>query len=223
VQQVTGNAKINLDVIKKKKIIDFKSWGKQFLICFEGFYIRIHLLMFGSYSINQPKAFKPRLSLKVKNGEINFYNCSVKLIEGDVNSSYNWEADVMSDTWNPERAEKKSKALKNTEITDVLLNQEIFSGAGNIIKNEVLFITKIHPKSIVKFIPLKKMKQLIKEVRTYSFNFYTWKKAFQLRKHWLIYSKTTCPRCKIKAEKEYLGKTKRISYFCNNCQNLFLS
>ncbi len=221
VELATGTTKIDLTLLNNKKILDFKSWGKHFLICFKGFYIRIHLLMFGTYRINERKESKPRLCIKLKNDEINFYTCSVKLIEGDVNKDYDWQVDVMSDEWNGAKTEKTLKKLEDTQVTDVLLDQEIFSGSGNIIKNEVLFRTKIHPQSLVESLPNKKLKELVKEVRTYSFDFYKWKKAFQLKQHWLIYSKRICPRCNIPVRKEYIGKGKRITYYCNNCQKLF--
>src|SRR6266704_1669607 len=82
----TGNAKIDFTRIENKKVLTFKSWGKHFLISFKDFYLRIHLLMFGSYTINERKDIAPRLSLTFQNGEINFYSCSIKLIEGDVDN-----------------------------------------------------------------------------------------------------------------------------------------
>ncbi len=42
------------------------------------------------------------------------------------------------------------------EIGDVLLEQEIFSGVGNIIKNEVLFLAKINPKKSVRSLTKKR-------------------------------------------------------------------
>lgn len=53
--EVSGNTKIEKERFKNKIIKDFKSWGKHFLICFDGFFIRIHFLMFGSYRINEKK------------------------------------------------------------------------------------------------------------------------------------------------------------------------
>ncbi len=217
----TGTAKIDMDILADKKIVDFKSWGKHTLICLKGFYIKIHLLMFGTYRINERKKSKPRLSLKLKYDEINFYTCSVKLIEGDINKDYDFEVDIMADEWKPLKAQKIIKKLKDVQVCDLLLNQEIFSGSGNIIKNEVLFRTKIHPESLVEYIPAKKLKELVNDVRTYSFDFLRWKKDFTLTKHWLVYSKKTCRRCKIPIQKKHIGKGKRISYFCNNCQVLY--
>lgn len=216
-----GNAKIDIARCKGLKIADFKSWGKHFLICFDGFFLRIHLLMFGTYRINERKETAPRLLFKFRGSEFSFYTCSIKLIEGHPDDHYDWEADTMNNDWNPKKAAKKLKKVKKTFVCDALLNQDIFAGVGNIIKNEVLFRIKIHPLSLVNKLPAKKLKEMIEDARDYSLQFYTWKKAFVLKKNWLIYKKPICPRCKIKAERTYLGKTDRLSSFCTKCQKLY--
>ena len=216
-----GNGKIDVERINKKVVRDFKSWGKHFLVCFDDFYLRIHFLMFGSYRINEKKDSPPRLSLKFKNGALNFYSCSVKMIEGDPDETYDYETDVMSDNWNPAKAEKAVKKLKKEMVSDVLLNQEIFSGVGNIIKNEVLFRIKVHPESVVEMLPETRLKLMVREARNYSFDFYEWKKLFELRKHWLVYKKQICPRCVLKFNRTHIGKTPRLTFFCSNCQVLY--
>jgi endonuclease-8 len=40
---VTGNSRQDIQRLEGQKIIDFKSWGKHFLICFKSFAVRIHL------------------------------------------------------------------------------------------------------------------------------------------------------------------------------------
>ena len=95
---------------------------------------------------------------------------------------------------------------------DALLDQQIFSGVGNIIKKEVLFRIRVHPGSTVGALPLRKRKELVEEAVQYSFDFLRWKKAFELKKHWLIHTKKICPRCHIPAIKEYMGKTNRRTF-----------
>ncbi|HMG82679.1 MAG TPA: DNA-formamidopyrimidine glycosylase family protein [Ferruginibacter sp.] len=223
IMAATGNAKIDMSMLAGKKVTAFKSWGKHTLICLPSITIKIHLLMFGSYSINeQTKPDKAlRLHLKFKSGDLYFYTCSVKIIEGDIDKVYDWSADVLNDTWDAAKAIEKLKNIPNALICDALLNQDIFAGVGNIIKTEVLFITKVHPKSIVGSIPAKKIKEIVTEARDYSFDFLQWKKAFELRKHWLAYSKSICPRCNIKLIREHIGLTHRRTFFCNNCQVLY--
>lgn len=221
VVSVIGNSKEDIARACDHTIIDFKSWGKHFLICFESFTIRIHLMLFGSYRINERRNTPPRLSLIFKNGELNFYACSVKIMNEPLDSFYNWTEDIMSETWNPAAAKNKLKAKQHMLVCDALLDQHIFSGSGNIIKNEVLFRICIHPLSRVGKLPAKKLLELINETHHYAFQFLEWKKTFVLKKHWLAHTKTICPRCQIPFTKAYLGQTHRRSFFCNNCQELY--
>jgi len=218
----TGNAKIDRTVLTGQKVIDLKSWGKQFLLCLPRVTVRIHFLLWGSYSIDEATKPKPRLHLKFARGDIYFYTCSVRLLEGDPDDLYDWSADVMNDAWNPAKARKKLKAIPDALVADALLNQEIFSGVGNIIKNEVLFRIRVHPKTRVGALPPRKLTEMIREARNYSFDFLAWKKAFELRKHWLAHTKKTCPRCHIPLIREqHLGKAKRRAFYCENCQILY--
>jgi endonuclease-8 len=219
---VTGNTKENVQRAEGKKVNEFKSWGKHFLICFDDFAIRIHFLLFGSYRVNEKKPEAAvRFGMQFLNGELNFYTCSVRIIEENLDEIYDWTADVMNDGWDPKKARKKLKANPSMLVCDALLDQSIFAGVGNIIKNEVLFRIRVHPKSKVGKLPVAKLTALIKEARNYSFDFLAWKKVYQLKKHWLAHTKRTCPRCELPLKKEYLGKTQRRSFFCNNCQILY--
>lgn len=218
---ISGNTKIEKERLKNHTIVDFKSWGKHFLICFKTFTLRVHFMLFGSYRVNNPKESPARLSLIFNNGRLDFYTCSLKFVEGDVNEVYDWSADVMSDNWDAKKAKSKLKQLPDMLVCDALLNQDIFAGVGNIIKNEVLFRIRIHPESKVGALPVKQLNVLIQEARNYSFEFLEWKKKFELKKHWLAHTKKTCPRDNVPFIKAYLGKTNRRSFFCNICQELY--
>jgi endonuclease VIII len=218
---IDGNTKVDVNDLAGQKILDFKTWGKHFLICFKKSTIRIHFLLFGSYRINETKDASPRLSLKFTKGELNFYACSVKRIAEDIDEVYDWSADVMNDKWSPRKAREKLKRKPATLACDALLDQDIFAGVGNIIKNEVLFRIRVNPESKISKLPPAKLSALIKEARDYSFDFLKWKKEFTLKKHWLAHTKKTCPRCDLPIIKKYTGKTKRRSFFCLNCQVLY--
>jgi len=215
-----GNAKIDMSQLNGKKIIDIRCWGKQLLIFTKDTTIRIHLLMFGSYSIDENKrpARSLRLALTVPKHALYFYTCSVRLLPADADKIYDWQADVLSDEWDPLKARKKLKDIPDTMICDALLDQQIFSGVGNIIKNEVLYRIKLHPENLIKNIPATKLSGLIKEARNYSFDFLKWKKEFTLKKHWLAHTKKNCLRCNLPIIKKYCGKTKRRTFFCRGCQ-----
>jgi endonuclease-8 len=217
----TGNSKIEKSFLVNQKIREVKSWGKHLLICFDDFTLRIHFLMFGTYLINERKSTPIRLSLCFKKGEINFYTCSVRLIQEPLHEIYDFSADVLSDSWSPRKAGLKLNKIPDKNVCDVLLDQEIFAGVGNIIKNEVLFRIRVHPESLVGKLPPKIKSALIREARKYSFDFLKWKREYVLKKHWLIYTKKTCPRDHLPVIRKHLGETKRRTFFCEKCQILY--
>lgn len=213
----------NLDpgILIGQKLVDIKSWGKHLLLCFPKFTVRIHLMLFGSWRINSRGKKNASLGIEFSNGEVNFYISSVVLIEKTLDEVYDWSADVMSDKWDTGKAVEKLKAKPKTFIGDALLDQKIFSGVGNIIRNEAMFRSRIHPKSIVGSIPDKKLKELANETVKYSFDFLKWKKQGKLSKHFEAYEQETCPRDHIPFHKADLGKTKRHTYYCDVCEILY--
>ncbi len=218
-----GNTKVDISGLAGQKVIAFQSWGKHFLIVLSKTTVRIHFMLFGSYSINGQTKPHPRLHLHFKTGDLYFYACSVKLLEGDLDELYDWSGDVMNEDWDARKARKKLKAEPEELVCDALLDQDIFAGVGNIIKNEVLFRIRVHPESRVGALPPRKLTELIEEARNYSFDFLKWKKAFELRKHWLAHAKKECPRDHIPLVKvKHLGKRKRRAFYCPKCQKLYM-
>jgi endonuclease VIII len=213
--------KIDLNRIQQKKVLGFRSWGKHFLIEFSGFTLRIHFLLFGSYRVNDPKDRIARLHLQFTNGDLYLYSCSVKILEGDLNSQYDWTGDVMNPAWDKRKAKKKIKTLPTTMVCDTLLHQDIFAGVGNIIKNEVLFRIRVHPESINGKLSDYRLNLLIQEARQYSFDFLAWKRDYVLRKHWLVHTKKVCVRCQGPIVRKVTGHFARRSFFCPNCQPLY--
>jgi endonuclease-8 len=219
---VDGNSKIDQARLRGQRIIALRTWGKHFLIEFSGFALRIHFLMFGSYCINSRKDRNARLSLRFSRGrELNFYACAIRYIEGSLEDVYDWRGDVLSDAWDPAQARRKLRGMPDVLVCDALLDQNVFAGVGNIIKNEVLFRIRLHPLSVVGALPTRKLRELVEQARQYSYDFLLWKKAFVLRKHWLAHTKRSCPRCEIPLTKAYLGTTNRRSFYCKRCQVLY--
>ena len=177
----TGNARIDMGRLPGRHVQDFRSWGKHFLIDLGPFALRVHFLMFGSYTIDERKPRAPRLSLGFETGELNLYSCAIREIEGDLDAVYDWSADVMSDVWNSRAAGRKLRRMPDAYVCDALLDQQVFAGVGNIIKNEVLFRIGVHPLTRVGALPAAKRREMIREARRYSFEFLEWKKRYVLR------------------------------------------
>lgn len=218
-----GNAKIDMTLLPGAIFEQYRVYGKQSFLVLNNVVIRIHLLLFGSYSVD--KQTKPdrqlRLQLQFENGDLYFYSCSVKILERTILKEIDWETDVLSDAWKPAKAKKKLKTKPDEMVCDVLLDQNIFSGVGNIIKNEVLFRIGVHPESLVGNLPPKKLNALIFEARNYSFDFLRWKKEYVLKKNWLAHTKKICSKCGGPITKKHTGSANRRSFFCEKDQKLY--
>jgi|GEM_PF-23837 endonuclease-8 len=223
VREVGGNSRQDIQRMAGKRVRALCSWGKHFLVVFDGFYLRVHFMLFGRYRIDALKEnASPRLSLRFDNGELNLYACSVKFVEGDPDATYDWRGDVMADAWDPKLARRKLKDVPHMLAADALLEQDVFAGVGNIIKNEVLWRIRVHPESTIGALPSRKLGELIKQARDYSFDFLEWKKAFVLRKHYQVHTKSVCPRDGNKITwRKQLGEKQRRAFFCDVCQVLY--
>jgi endonuclease-8 len=105
-------------------------------------------------------------------------------------------------------------------LCDLFLDQNAFAGSGNIVKNEVLFNIRRHPLTLLSQIPRKDWPRLATAVHDYCWNFYEWKKKYELRKHWQVYRRRTCPICDAHLVVANLGKFLRKTFYCPHHQSM---
>ena len=187
-------------------------------------------MLFGTFAANVEgkwvtgdyrKARIPRLAFTFENGVIETYNCSIKVFETNkLKSTYDFSIDIMSRSWDAAQAYLKIRKTPNEQIADVLLDQEIFSGVGNIIKNEVLSLVHTHPERLAGDIRPNKLREIIDQARAFSKRFYRWRKVFKLRANLRIHRKGICPFCGAKVTRRKTGKRVRWSYYCEFCHPL---
>ena len=118
--------------------------------------------------------------------------------------------------------EQFKEALKRRSaiIKNVLLNQSFIAGVGNIYSDEILFRTKLNPKTTIDTLDEHKVKELftnIKEVLQFGIEMQgdlsTYPDYFLIphRK-----KEEICPICK--NEIEFVDLSGRRGYYCPNCQ-----
>ena len=228
VLKVSGNTKEPKDDLKGRTLEQIDTWGKVLFLTFSHktrppIVTKTLFMMFGSYRINDPRENRdPRLELTFKNGIVYFYSCSIKFGTEQFQKSVDRRVDVLAPEWDEDHILKLMKKKTNTYLCDLFLDQSLFAGAGNIVKNEALFNIRRHPLTKLSDIPRKDWDKLVIDIHEYCYNFYEWKKEFQLRKHWQVYRKSICPVCGTKIEKEKMGKGERMTFFCPHCQSASL-
>jgi endonuclease-8 len=228
VLKVSGNTKQPKESLKGRTLQGIDTWGKQLFLVFAStarnsapIVTKTHFLMFGSYRIHDPRLGRvPRLELTFKKGIVYFYACSIKFGAEQDLQALDRRVDLMSPQWEEDHIVQLLLRKKNVALCDVFLDQTVFAGSGNIVKNEVLFNIRRHPLTKLAHVSSKDWPKLARAVRDYCWSFYEWKKKFELRKHWQVYRQAKCPLCDRKLVRENLGVFSRRSFYCPQHQRL---
>jgi len=229
VRKVSGNSRMGIDRFQGKRLTQIFAWGKHLILQFEMFALRVHFLLWGTFAAtvngvsvtgDYRRAGRPRLVLEFANGEITMWSASLRILDStDAREEYDFTVDILSESWNRRSALRKVRTHGREEIADVLLDQSIFAGVGNIIKNEVLFRTRTSPFTKVNRLSPTQLRRIADEARAFSFRFLELRREFALRKHLEIYGRSTCPSCKGKVSRKVHGERGRRSFFCPVCQH----
>lgn len=231
VKAVSGSAAIDTHIFRYKEIKDIFSWGKHLVFQFDDFALRVHFMLIGTFEAeidgtmckgDYPKTNNLTLKFDFDNGFIDMYSANVKFHHNTSNlkKEYDFSVDIMSDKWDESAAFEKVMKKSEADISDVLLDQKIFSGVGNKMRNEVLFNFRIMPTRKVKDIDVITLRELVKATHDIGWQFYDWRMKDELNtgEHWNVYKKKICPVCGGKITHAYTGKQKRSSYFCEKDQ-----
>lgn len=226
VTRVFGStATLDVALLHQKKVKDIFSWGKHLVFQFDSFAVRIHFLMFGTFEATvkgkpvtgdyKKKVRVPRLAFVFRNGHVEMYSCAVKRVDSPAaKRDYDFSTNLMSKEWDPRQALKRMSAHPEEQVADVLLDQTIFAGLGNIIKNEILLLAQTRPTTLVRALAPAKRREIVALARSFSLQFYEWRKVFELRKHLKIHRKGICPLCGGKLIRAKTGLSGRWSYYC---------
>jgi endonuclease-8 len=228
VLEVRGNTKVPKERCEGQTVVKVFSHGKQLFVQFGSFALRTHFMLFGTYEADVDgetvtgdyvRARVPRLALRFSNGDLRLFNCSVRYVEGaDVHSECDFSSDILSPRWDAEKALMALSPRGKEQIGDVLLDQDIFAGVGNIIKNEVLSLARIRPDALVGRLSVAKRREIIARTRSFSLQFLRWRRVFRLRKHLRVHQKGECPHCGGKLVHEHMGTRHRMAHYCPRCQ-----
>jgi endonuclease-8 len=225
VLKVSGNTRQPKELLGGRVLKRVRTWGKVLFMEFTGsagekpILTRTHFMMFGSYRIDDPKENRdPRLELQFANGILYFYACAFRFVEKEEVAALDRKVDVLSRQWDEKHVLDLLKTKKDAYLCDLFLDQNLFAGSGNIVKNEVLFNLRCHPLTKLSELRRADWRVAVHAVREYCENFYKWKKKYELRRHWQVYRKHKCPLCGEKLHREKLGRFERSTFFCANDQ-----
>ncbi|XP_042204487.1 endonuclease 8-like 3 isoform X2 [Homarus americanus] len=224
------NGSSPFDVLVGMKLMDVNTLGKELFAHFEDdACLRVHFLMAGSVRFNkEPHEFgrskteNPVLVLKLTKDEVYFLGTSVELrSSADCLQKYTEliDLDICSPTFDAKRATRTIMEHSERLICDVILDQLVLPGVGNIIKNEALFNAGINPNSRVSELSQELVSLLVKMNRDFTMIFYKCRKEGKnLHKFMNVYKKGKCVECGGQLIKCKIGEYDRLTFFCQACQ-----
>ena len=240
-QRRLGGKKVEIEIRSRKlkpeelalhdlQVTDVQAHGKQVRIYLsdERLFL-VHLMMWGSWRIYRRGAEweKPRqrarLVLRTETHEAVAFSAPVVrlLTREELENDPKWGTlgpDPLRREFSEDEVLRRLEQHCGEEIGEVLLNQRVIAGIGNILKNEILFRAGVHPRRLVSSLSdIEKRKILRLSVELCRL----WLRDIgsKQRSAWIrIYRRSgrPCPRCGAKIS--FFRQAGRITYACPDCQ-----
>lgn len=128
--------------------------------------------------------------------------------------------DVLADGFDPELAASRALAHPTRTIGDVLLDQRVAAGLGNIWRSEALFACAIDPRTPVGELSREQVATLYGKARELMLAGLAPAARAAGRARFAVYGKTgqPCPRCAAPIAALQLGDPPRWTWVCARCQ-----
>lgn len=131
---------------------------------------------------------------------------------------------------------------RSVKIKDLLMNQEVVAGLGNIYVNEILYASRLHPLQPAKSIPKRSLTTLCKSIRRtlseaikigtrstldwegagHGDGFFYFGRSgkgdMEMRERFNVYDRENQPCRKCRTQIERIVVSQRGTYFCPRCQ-----
>lgn len=145
---ITSNTKSKVDLPIPSKVINCNAHGKVIYIQTEDYFVHIHLGITGWFVQKKPRIYKYVIHFEEKDLYLQDRRrfSSMKILnkkehEEEINKL---GTNLLSENFNIDNFSKIIKSKKKN-ICSLIMDQNIFAGIGNYIKNEALYISKISP------------------------------------------------------------------------------
>ena len=234
------------DPVTGRVVDQVRSAGKHLLMHFSGgLVLRTHMRMNGSWHIYRvgEKWRRSRRDMRVVVATADFeavgFNLPVAefIRERDLarhRSLAGLGPDLLSDAFDMEEAVARVHARETTTIGDVLLNQTVVAGVGNVYKSETLFACGVNPFAAARSLEADVVRRVLETARTFlRMNVSTGLPAMTTygglrgttrrddpRQRLWVYGRAgqPCRRCGTPIRMQKQGLDARLTYWCPTCQ-----
>ena len=222
------------------------AYGKHLLMYFSGgLVLRTHMRMNGSWHIYRPgeRWRRPNRDMRIVVATADFeaVGFSIPVAEfikskdlGKHRELSTLGPDVLADTFNRDEAIGRIRARPSSAIADVLLNQRVLAGLGNVYKSEILFMCRVNPFTLVSALDAGAIACLVDTAQkllhanvatplapmtTYTGYRRTTRRDDPSQRLWVYgRARLPCRRCETPIDISKQGTDARLTYWCPRCQ-----
>lgn len=229
--------------IEGRRVLSVRSHGKNLFIDFSSEYVLYtHMLMWGSWHVYRSgeawrkAAQKARVVLTTATHEAVLFSAPVcELIHRAdlaLHKTAGTGPDLLAENFDAAEARRRFFAPEHAgrEIGELIMDQTVLAGIGNILKSESLFQAGIHPQRLPATLTDDEWRRLLdvaqRLIRT-SYELGTFNGAFlpaaaevEPGKYGCVYRRRTypCIRCGTPIKMVRQGIGQRMTYYCPHCQ-----
>lgn len=221
-------ARVDEDAPLKGRTIErVRPSGKNLIIEFSGdLHLHTHMKMNGSWHIYRPgeRWQRPRRDMRIVIGADEYVAVAFTVPVAEFHSSRSLARqtdlrsmgpDLLGETFDRDEAVRRIRARPDEEIANVLLNQRVIAGIGNIWKSETLFASGIDPFTRVADLDDEKLERIVDNARKLLLRSATGRSTFA------VYTRggNPCRRCGTTIRYRKQGVDARSTYWCPKCQD----
>jgi len=208
--------------------------GKHLIIDFSGaLSLRTHMRMNGSWHIYKTgeRWQRPRSDMRVVVATDDYvavgFNVPIAEFHATESLTLDLGPDLLGADFDLEETTRRIRERGDEEIADVLLNQRVIAGIGNVFKSEVLFLANVSPFRRVTEVSDEELQKILtlsrrllqRNVQPGARERRTTDRAHPAEALW-VYSRRgePCRKCGARIEYRKQGRDVRGTYWCPKCQ-----
>lgn len=233
IQSVDGTApsvRANSHRLLDAKVGAIRTFGKNLVVDLDNDYsVRVHLGMPGRWRVLLSGGSPPGSARLVLTTLRHHAVClAAPTVEVDRTPRIDLEMqrlgpDVLDDAFEPDLFIERARTRNDLPIAEVLLDQRVMAGLGNVYKSELLFLASVHPETPVEAVRDETLGDIavragkLLQVNVGPGRRITTGRQGRGREVW-VYERAgkPCRRCATAIEKSRLGD--RVTFWCPACQ-----
>jgi endonuclease-8 len=205
--------------------------GKHLVVRFDnGYALHSHMRMRGVWHVYKPgerwqrPAFRLKALLETDSAVAVCFDAPIVELIRNVNERVgHLGPDILAEDWQPGEVLRRARQLNDLAVAELLLDQRVTAGIGNVYRCEALWQQRISPFKKTQEMSDTQLTDLFEAARKAmraNLTTGTWRRSFPGHGPAAVHGRAgrPCPRCLTPIRSKGMGENPRTVYWCDRCQ-----